>query len=86
MPEAGMRPTAHKRAEVLLKQDPVGHLFTLARIYQFGTKVPTTDIPGLIEAFRVAEAKMISLIERTIEALESQMKEDKEKEGEEKKD
>lgn len=80
------RPTAHKRAEILLKQHPLSHYHTLARIYQFGTKVPTADIPGLIEAFQQAKAEIVALLDTTIKVLERQMKEDKEKEGEEKKD
>lgn len=86
MPEARMRPTAHKRAEVLLKQHPLSHYHTLARIYQFGTKVPTTEIPGLIEAFQQARAEIVVLLDSTIKVLERQMKEDEEKEREEKKD
>ena len=78
--EEKKRPTAHKRAEVLLGENPLGHLYTLARMYQAGTVVPVKDIPGLIEAFRGAKAKMLSLVNMAIEALEKQMKETKEKE------
>ena len=82
------RPTAHKRAEVFLGENPLGHLYTLARMYQTGTVVPVKDIPDLIKAFQGAKARMMSLVDGAIEALEKQMKEaeEKEKETEKKED